>query len=408
MVTGNFSLAYDAIKSAKWRSFLTMSGVIIGVMSVVTIVSIGEGVKQQVASQISHLGPDLITIRPGKPVQKDKSGHITGVNFITAFAGNSLTENDLQVTTQTKGVASAIPMSFVTVTPQVDDVQYTAGFVFGTTKGLPEVLNQKVEYGEFFDTKDYDKQIAVIGTRVAEDLFGETVPIGRSMKIRNETFVVRGVFEEFETVSLVSTADYNTAIFIPLGAAKKLNNNQVNIQQILVKPILPQDTAITVQSLQQKLLSVHDGQDDFTILTQEDNLQIASTILDLLTRLISGIAAISLLVGGIGIMNVMLLSVTQRTQEIGLRKAVGATNNQILGQFLTEAVVISFIGGIVGLIGSVFVNFLLRVLTEIEPVITLPIMFISVAVAVVVGIIFGITPALQASRKDPILALRRI
>ena len=408
MVTGNFSLAYDAIKSAKWRSFLTMLGVIIGVMSVITIVSIGEGAKRQVSNEINRLGPDLITVRPGKPVEKDKAGNVSSINFMTAFAGNALTETDLKVTAGVKGVGLAVPMSFVTGTPQVDNTKYNAGFVFGTSKDLPQVLNQEIEYGEFFDTSEVDKPVAVIGVDVAEDLFGETVPIGRSMKIRGETFIVRGVFEEFSTIALVPATDYNTAVFIPMGAAKKLNNNQTNIQQILVKPTNPDDAAVVASAVQKQLLNAHAGQDDFTILTQADNLQVTNTILSLLTRLISGIAAISLLVGGIGIMNVMLVSVTQRTQEIGVRKAVGATNNQILGQFLTEAVVISFVGGLLGIVGSLVANFLLRVFTDLQPVITVPIMLASVLSAIVIGVVFGVAPALQAARKDPIMALRRM
>jgi putative ABC transport system permease protein len=407
MVTGNVKLALDSIKSAKWRSFLTMLGIIIGVMSVVTIVSIGEGVKKQVSNQISHLGPDLITVRPGKPVDKNAAGQVTGVNFMTSFAGNALTENDLKVTRQTKGVSIAVPMSFVTGTPQVDKKQQKNSIIFGTSKDLPTALNQEVEYGEFFGDEDNDKPVAVIGVRIAEDLFEETVPIGRTVQIRGENFVVRGVFEEFETTALTPSVDYNSAIFIPLGASKKLNNNQTNIQQILVKPTSPSETAKTVSTLQKQLLNTHAGQDDFTLLTQADNLAIANTILDLLTRLISGVAAISLIVGGIGIMNIMLVSVTQRTQEIGIRKAVGATNQQILSQFLIEAVVISFIGGIFGVIGSLLANFLLRVFTDLQPVITLPIMGVAVVVAVVVGVVFGVAPALQAARKDPIQALRR-
>lgn len=408
IVTGNVKIAVDSVMSSKWRSFLTMLGIIIGVMSVVTIVSIGEGVKKQVSDQISSLGPDLVTIRPGKPVEKNAAGHVSGVNFTTAFAGNALTENDLKVTLQTKGVGIAVPMSFVTGTPQVEETQYKNGYIFGTTGDLPKALNQDIEYGEFFSASDGDKPVAIIGVNVAENLFQETVPIGRSMQIRGETFIVRGVFKEFKTTSLTPSTDYNSAVFIPIGAGKKLNNNQANIQQILVKPTDPDQTNQTVAALQKQLMNTHAGQDDFTILTQEDNLEVASTILNLLTGLISGIAAISLIVGGIGIMNIMLVSVTQRTGEIGVRKAVGATNNQIMSQFLVEAIVISFIGGVIGVIGSLLANFLLRVFTELEPVITLPIMGVAVLVAVAVGVVFGVAPALQAARKDPIMALRRM
>lgn len=408
MVTGNFRIAFDSITSTKWRSFLTMLGIIIGVMSVVTIVSIGEGVKKQISNQIHDMGPDLITVRPGKPVQKNKSGDVSGVNFMTLYAGNALTENDLNVVRQAKNVKTAVPMSFVTGAPVVDKTQFNNGYIFGTTNGLPSVLNHKIEYGAFFNDEDINKPVAVIGVRVAEDLFKETVPIGRSMQIRGETFVVRGVFEQFDTSTLTLNADYNNAIFIPLGAGKRLNNNQANIQQILVKPASPADTKATADAVQAQLLNAHAGQDDFTVLTQEDNLSVANTILNLLTGLISGIAAISLIVGGIGIMNVMLVSVSQRTQEIGVRKAVGATNHQIMSQFLIEAVVISLIGGILGVVGSLLANFLLRTFTTLQPVITLPIIGIAVFVAVIVGIVFGVAPALQAARKDPIQALRRM
>lgn len=407
MVTGNFKIAMDSMKSAKWRSFLTMLGVIIGVVSVVTIVSIGEGVKKQVSNQITHLGSDLITVLPGKPVKRDANGKVTGVNYFSIFAGNSLNESDLNVVAKTRGVATAVPLSFITGTPKVEKREYQSGSIFGTTDKLPDALNQKVEYGAFFEASDSSKDVAVIGPRVAEELFQETVPIGRSMQIRGHNFVVLGVFEKFDTTSLSPNADYNSAIFIPLEASKKLTNGQVAIQQILTKPTDPQQTNQTVDSLHTSLLNAHAGQDDFTILKQEDSLAIANTILNLLTGLISSIAAISLVVGGIGIMNIMLVSVTERTREIGVRKAVGATNQQIMSQFIIEAAMISVVGGFLGVILSIFANFFLRIFTDLQPVITLPIMGIAVVVSMIVGIIFGAAPAFKAARKDPIEALRQ-
>ena len=407
MVTGNFKIAMDSIKSAKWRSFLTMLGIIIGVVSVVTIVSIGEGVKKQISDQITHRGPDLITILPGKPVTRNAQGKITSINYMSVFAGNSLNESDLNVIRKTQGVASAVPISFVTGTPKVGNREFQSGSIYGTTAQLPAALNQKVEYGAFFEANDVNKDVAVIGTKVAEDLFQETVPIGRSMHIRGHNFVVLGVFEEFQTTSLTPNADYNSAIFIPFESSKKLSNGQTAIQQILTKPTDSNSTSQTVNTLHNTLLSAHAGQDDFTILKQEDSLAIANTILNLLTGLISGIAAISLIVGGIGIMNIMLVSVTERTREIGVRKAIGATSQQILGQFMIEAAMISLVGGFVGVVLSLATNFLLRIFTDLKPVITLPIMGVAVAVALVVGVVFGVAPALKAARKDPIEALRQ-
>ena len=408
LVTGNFKIAMDSITSSKWRSFLTMLGIIIGVLSVVTIVSIGEGVKKQISDQIDHLGPDLITIRPGKTVTRDASGKITGVNYLTTFSGgNALNEGDLTTVRQSPGVASAVPMSFVTATPKVDNREFTNGFIFGTTEGLPEALNQKIAYGAFFGPDDSSKNVAVIGRHVAEQLFQETVPIGRSMQIRGQNFVVLGVFDEFQTSSLTPTTDYNSAIFIPYGVGKKLTNGQAGIQQILAKPSDPKQTIAAVQSIQTALQNSHAGQDDFTILKQEDNLAIANNILNLLTGLISGIAAISLIVGGIGIMNIMLVSVTERTREIGVRKAVGATSHQILSQFVIESAMISLVGGFVGVALSLLTNLVLRITTDLQPVITLPIMGVAVLVSLIVGVIFGAAPALKAARKDPIEALRQ-
>ena len=408
LVTGNFRMATDSIKNAKWRSFLTMLGIIIGVMSVVTIVSIGEGVKKQIVDQIGQLGPDLVTVRPGRTVTRDASGTVTGVNYASAFVGNSLSETDLDTVQKTPGVANAVPLGFVTGVPSAQQKQYPNATIFATTEDLPSALSKEVEYGSFFSKTDSSKDVAIIGKQVAEELFEETVPVGRSMQIRGHNFVVLGVFEEFKQTSIVPGADYNAAIFIPMEAGKKLSGGPLGIQQIFVRPAKDSTPSTVVGAVSTSLLNAHQGQEDFTILTQQDNLDIATDILDLLTRLISGVAAVSLLVGGIGIMNVMLVSVTERTREIGVRKSIGATSHQILSQFVIEAAVISFVGGIIGVIGSLVANFFIRIFTDLEPLITLPIMGLAVGVALLVGVIFGMAPALRAARKDPIEALRAI
>ncbi len=408
MVTGNFKMALDSIRSAKWRSFLTMLGIIIGVVSVVTIVSIGEGIKKQITDQINYLGSDLVTIRPGKIESRDNGGYLPGVNFVNPLGTGSLSEKDLKTVQATPGVTATVPFSVVTGVPKADKKELKQAMILGTTEDLPRVLNQKIAYGEFFDSSDTTRPVAVIGQRVAEELFEESVPIGRSMQIRGENFVVLGVFEEFKNVALSTSLDYNGAIFIPFETGKRISGGQANIQQILTKPTDVEYTDSVVSALKQRLLTAHAGQDDFSVLQQADNLAIANTVLDLLTRLIAAVATVSLIVGGIGIMNVMLVAVTERTQEIGIRKAVGATNNQILNQFLIESAVISLVGGIVGVLVSLVANGIIRIVTDLEPVITLPIMGLAVVVALVVGIIFGVAPALKAASKDPITALRRM
>jgi ABC-type antimicrobial peptide transport system permease subunit len=301
---------------------------------------------------------------------------------------------------------STAPFARVTGVAETEDRTYT-GQIIASTDSIPDLLNQNIEYGSFFEDSDQNKDFAVIGRRVAEELYGENIPIGKSFRVRNHTFIVRGIFEEFEASSPIFLSEnYNGAIFIPYDIGRELMGGNIQIQQILAMPKDNVTNTKAVNDINRALLRAHAGQQDFTVLKAEETLALAGNVLNLLTGLIGGIAAISLLVGGIGIMNIMLVAVTERTAEIGVRKAIGATNRQILNQFLTEAVILSIVGGLIGVILSILINIVLRIVTNLQPVITFPVMGIAVAVALGVGIVFGVTPALRAARKDPIDALR--
>jgi putative ABC transport system permease protein len=408
MLASNLKMANQALRSAKWRSFLTMLGVIIGVLSVITTVSIGEGIKQQIVGQINHLGSDLITVRAGKAVNRDKKGNITGVNLLNALGGQTLSEADLEVVQKSEGVRVAVPLGIITGVAQTDEREFQNGFIIATTEGMPDILNQKVEFGEFFEASDPPKDSAIIGKRVAEELFLDNVPIGKNLRIRGQNFVVKGVFEEFPNSPLSPNMDYNRAIFIPYEMGKQLAGGSPQIAQVLAKPTDADRTAEVAGTIRSNLLKAHAGQEDFTVLRQAESLAVANDLLSMITNMIAGIAAISLLVGGIGIMNIMLVSVTERTHEIGIRKAIGATNQQILGQFMIEALVLSLIGGIIGVLLSILANYFIRIFTSLQPVVTLPVIMLSVGVSVLVGVIFGVTPAMRAARKDPIHALREM
>lgn len=407
MWRNNIKLALASLKSSKWRSFLTMLGIIVGVVSVVTVVSIGEGVKRQVIEQMDQVGPELITVRPGKVVNRDEQGKITSYNPLGFAAGGDLNEADWSGIQKVKGVKLVVPMNLVPgVMKSSDNKVYADGIVIGSPNGTPEVLNQDIMYGTFYENSS--KDAAVIGKRIAERLFGENVPIGRSFEFRGRNFIVRGVFDEFLTSPLVPGADFNNAVFIPYDVSKEIADGQTHIYQILVKPDSPEVAPAVALDIQKGLRASRGGQDDFTVLRQDENLALADELLSLLTAMITSVAAVSLFVGGIGIMNIMLVSVSERTQEIGIRKAVGATNQQILSQFMLEAAVLSLVGGVVGVFCSLLANYALRIFTELQPVITLPIVGLATFVSLVVGVVFGVAPAMQAARKDPIDALRNI
>lgn len=405
----NIRMALASIGAAKWRSFLTMLGVIIGVSSVITVVSLGEGVKHQLTAQINQSGADLITVRGGHLANYDADGKIVSVNLQSLFAGTALSDADYQTIQKIPSIQIASPFAVVAGIPKADDgIEDPGADIIATNEKGALALNQEVAYGSFYNEAENKKPVAVIGKRVAEVLFKENVPVGKTFELRGQKFTVGGVFRQFEASPLTPGLDYNHAIFIPYDYAKQMSPSPLQPYHVLVRPKSDSSIDAVVSAINADLTASHGGQKDFTVLKASDTLAVANNVLTLLTNLVSAIAAVSLLVGGIGIMNIMLVAVSERTYEVGIRKSIGATNRQILNQFLTEAMVLSTTGGILGVIASLLINYLLRIFSNLQPVITPRVMGIAVLVAVVVGIVAGITPALKAARKDPIEALRRV
>ncbi len=405
MMSGNVRLALNAIRSAKWRSFLTMLGIIIGVASVIITVSLGQGVKKQVSGQISQFGKDLITVRPGRAATDTNSNGVLGVNLLSNINA-SLNDDDVKTVNKVAGIRESAPMSVVNAVPRYDNREYAKGMVIGTTSSFPELINKDVQFGAFFTVGEEGRDVAVLGKNVAEELFQESVPIGKAFTLRGQEFIVRGVFDEFKSNPVTPGADYNNAIFIPYVTGKTLSNGNAQVYQIFAKPENSEQLKAVTAEIKKNLIASHDNQEDFTILTQGESIAETDNVLSLITAMVAGVAAISLFVGGIGVMNIMLVSVTERTHEIGIRKAIGATNQQILRQFMIEAVILSLVGSIIGIIVALLVNVTIRVTTDLEPSFDIKIAGIAVLVALAVGIIFGIAPAVRAARKDPIEALR--
>jgi putative ABC transport system permease protein len=246
--------------------------------------------------------------------------------------------------------------------------------------------------------------VAIIGRTVAEQLFQETVPIGKRLTIRGSQYIVQGIFEQ-QNSGTFADIPVNNSIVLPYEAAKNIGSN-IQLMQLYVEADSPDMVATTAESIRAILEENHAGQEDFTVLEKEEALEATNEVFYQLTVFVAGVAFISFIVGGIGIMNIMFAAVSERTREIGIRKAIGATNGQILGQFVMEAVVLSVFGGAIGIIVSLIANAALRVTTDLQPIITPQVVIVVFGLSAATGIISGFLPAARASSKDPITALR--
>jgi putative ABC transport system permease protein len=405
VLRGNTRMAWASIKSTRWRSSLTIFGVVVAIVPVLTILGIGEGVKRQITDQIQSLGNNLITVRSGK--FDDSNNPVRQFNALNGYTTTSpLTFKDLQVVKGSGVIDKVSPVGMVPGTITINDKPAPKTNVIAVSQDLPELFNQKVQHGDFFNDKQYAQNVAVIGRGAAEDLFGEGVPLGRSFDFRGETYIIRGVFQRSDATPLSFATDLNEAVVIPYQNAKDLIGQEPPISEIVARPNGDNTPQGTVDALTAKLRATHGGEKDFSVVTQAENLKIVNSILSLLTAFITGVAAIALLVSGISIMNIMLVSVTERMHEIGVRKAIGATKRQILGQFMTEAVMLSTAGGVIGIIIAFILSYILRVATDLKPVITPEATLLVFVISVLVGVVFGSIPAAKAAKKDPIEALR--
>lgn len=406
MIVQNIRLALRTLSGNKLRSTLTMLGIIIGVASVTTVISIGEGVKSEVRSEINNLGANLISVTPGNSVTRDEDGNIESFDFAASFGATTLSESDLAIIKNNKNITAATPLMQISglVTTQRSEQENVSGTsIIATDSDFPEALNQEVAEGKFFEDSENQRR-AVIGSELANDLYGGEAVSG-VVTIRGENFVITGVMEELD-FGLDFGPNLNRAIYIPLEVGKNFNQGVAQIQEIDAKVADGADIDAVVAEIEEAIKANHGGEEDFTILKQEDFISVTDTIFGLLTTFVAAIAAISLVVGGIGIMNIMLVSVTERTREIGLRKAIGANNAQVLMQFLIESIILSVIGGLIGVGLAFFIVGILQLFTEITGAYSLQTILLATGVSGFVGIIAGLWPAWQAARKDPIKSLR--
>lgn len=405
MFSDNLRMAIKSVRSRRLRSFITLLGVIIGVVGVITSVSLAEGVKQQVARETTQLGGDVLTIRPGVQLNQNRDGIISGISFLAPNSTSSiLSEKDLAAIRDTDGVRLSVPLNLITGVPAKDDKTSNESVTIGTTTGLLNLLNQDVEFGKFFD-ENSNHNFAVIGSSIASELFAENAPIGQGFTLRGKEFIVQGVLEKQRVASFSQGIDFNKAVFIPYGTAKEMSGTAQSFE-ILAQVNHIEEIDDVAAQIEENLADIRGGQKDFTILKVNDTRAVADSVVNLIGSMIGIIAVIAMVVGGVGIMNVMLVSVTEREHEIGIRKAVGATDSQIAGQFMIEAVVLSTWGAMLGIFIAGLINAAFRVLTEIQPAIVWEVMLFAGLLSIVIGVVFGAAPAIKAARKNPIDALR--
>lgn len=407
MLKINFRMAIDSLRSSRWRSFLTMLGIIVGVVSVVTVLSIGEGIKRSIARESRAMGGDVVMVLPGEQITRNDDREVAGYNpFLSA--GFTLTETDVAEIQALENVDEVVSFVRVPGAVSADEATLAEATIIAVDGDAPRVLSQEIRFGTWHDdNEESTRKFAVIGSGVAQELFNELAPIGRSLTIGEHEFVVRGVFAEFPlSVVPFLSVDYNNTVMLSYDENKRLNGSGANIYQILVNPSDASQVDTLAMSIEEVLLESRNSSRDFSVVTRSELPDVYGGAINVITATITAIAALSLFVGGVGIMNIMFVSVSERTGEIGVRKAIGASNSQILTQFITEAAVLSFLGGVFGVLISLIVNYFIRISTILEPIIALELLGGAILVAFVVGIVFGTAPAIRAARKDPIDALR--
>ena len=407
-----FSTSTRSLIHGKMRSILTMLGIVIGIASVIVLMSIGQSAQDLILGQVQGIGSNLIIISPGAPSNRKFAAPAAAQGIIIT----SLRQEDVNALEREPSVSAVAPVVSGQASVVYGDNNVTVSYQ-GVTGSMFAVRNLTIGKGYAFTQTDVDSgnHVAVIGPQLATTLFGAYVdPINKNIQLKHVSFRVVGVLATGGTGAF--GVDQGNAVIIPITVAQnellgisyygtilvQANPNyDINFVTNRISFVLQQDHGIT-----------DPNKDDFTIETQADILSLLGNITSILTLFLAAIASISLVVGGIGIMNIMLVSVTERTREIGLRKAVGATNGDILQQFLIESVLLTLAGGVVGIsIGAAFVGivyFVLTTFTTIGWVFAFPLsaVFLGLFVSGIAGIAFGIYPARQAARKNPIDALR--
>ena len=391
MIYQSFKMAVKAIAGNKMRSFLTILGVVIGVVAIVVLVSIGRGANSSVVESIEGMGTNLITAN------------------INARRTNPIDLDSLNELALNEAISYVAPISSVSGTVKAGTTTYDDGVVQGTTPGYESIRNWTVAEGRFLQQPDIDNRsfVTVIGSEAATEMYGTTHAVGETFSLNGYTLTVVGVLAQ---VGSSASGSNDNQILIPFTLAQRLSN-QTSISSFYVSAASSsqvEQAQAAVESYLEKAFANYNTNSfgtQYSVFNQSEMLSTLSETTNTLTLMLGGIAAISLLVGGIGIMNIMLVSVSERTREIGIRKAIGAARGNILMQFLIESLVVSLMGGLLGLAISVAAVKALAPVLQMTLTIPVNVAWMAIGFSVFIGVVFGMYPANKASKLRPIEAL---
>ena len=391
MIYQSFKMAVKAVAGNKMRSFLTILGVVIGVVAIVVLVSIGQGANSSVVESIEGMGTNLITAN------------------INARRMNPIDLDSLNELAQNEAISYVAPIASVSGTVKAGTTTYDDGVVQGTTPGYESIRNWTVAEGRFLQQPDIDNRsfVAVIGSEAATEMYGTTHAVGETFSLNGYTLTVVGVLAQ---VGSSASGSNDNQILIPFTLAQRLSN-QTSISSFYVSAASSsqvEQAQAAVESYLEKAFANYNTNSfgtQYSVFNQSEMLSTLSETTNTLTLMLGGIAAISLLVGGIGIMNIMLVSVSERTREIGIRKAIGAARGNILMQFLIESLVVSLMGGFLGLAISVAAVKALAPVLQMTLTIPVNVAWMAIGFSVFIGVVFGMYPANKASKLRPIEAL---
>ena len=406
----HFELARTSMKERRGRTFLTCLGIAIGVASIILILSLMGSITNLIRSQVEAVGGNLIVIRPSD--NKDeindilneltRSNHFNKSNLAIEDVETIRALNTTKSTEDEYPVTEISPLAISTNT-LVGDRTVEAGTVLGTNEELQNLAGLTLRSGTFL--KNGTLKSAVIGRDLSLKLFGTMEPVGKTFSLLGERFIIVGILSEANSPINFNSVNFDDTVLVNIEHLKTLDTN-LQVQQINVRVANEEKTAATATKIEETLSATKNGEKNFTVAYGDQITHPAGSLFDIVSGMLTLVASISLVVGGVGVMNIMLVSVAERTHEIGVRKAVGASNMNIFLQFLFESLILCILGGILGLALGYALAFLISIITPFAPYINVQIVLAALWIPIIVGTLFGLYPAFKAARRNPIDSLK--